>query len=170
MPHKNKRNNPNQMSLLSLPETSPDIPTVEQADKKRKREAKAERERQEGIIKQEAQTEAFERRKRLADSRTDGFLVLDDIFEFGNKYFKLIEFRTQPRIIDKEIYVDILYYFECTKDKRLNREIDSDEFHRLLCSYTWKPIAPTDCVYAVNSLIPGTKEFNDELRLELELA
>ena len=97
--------------------------------------------------------------------RSDGhdeLLMIGDKFKVGSQIYRLVNFKVNPSILDGQIVLDTVY---CFKGNGSKQEIQADDLLTEVNTGAWIPISPADCVYIVNSLIYGTSEFDEELRL-----
>ena len=113
-------------------------------------------------VEMRAVLDAREKQQELIADGHDGLLIIGDKFKVGNQIYRLVDFRVNPIVIDEHIILDTVY---CFKGNGSKEDIQSDDLLNEVTTGAWIPIAPADCVYAINSLIYGTSEFDEELRL-----
>ena len=104
--------------------------------------------------------------KSLMFSKTDELLIIGDMFAQDTRQFCLIGFQVKAIEIEGDAILETYYQFE-NKAGEVT-EIHTDEFLRRINRKQWIPTAPQDCIFAVNSMIFGTPEFNEALKWECE--
>lgn len=106
--------------------------------------------------------------KAYNDAATDEFLCIGDVFEMDGKDYKLTAFQCQPLFIESELFIELFYQFANVDDESDKVRILNSDLVAKFQKQTCIPKHPDDLHYFVNAAIPGTKEFNAELKLEMD--